>query len=1076
MANVQPTLDLRGLMVPDERLAGTYTATSQAGPMPGTPIPAVATSMVLDTSGEVDTFTTSTGISVYTERAGYPGRLGATYRWCPTGESYRLSSDPPTSISDFKFIERTTTVADWGRPHAIRRSGSGLPIVVAANLTTDVSVWKQSILGVWSEVVVHAGEVQTAACIVELPTGRLVVLQTVRSFDTTLSQIRMSYSDDDGATWATGCTDALVTPIIYATSKIQRIRCAVIGNQTVLMVWVSNTANDYLFQYAGDAGATTFELVETTSSTAKAAPDLVAIPGGVMLATIEYDATLTATVIPRVRVITNAYQGFSTVSPVLGCASTDTIEWGLYGAGIIATDTECALLCDDDGMFYLYGRNDGAGSTKAIIVTVSTDGGATWNSYYKGENAGSTMAVHANNDASTYMSALAVCPGRGSSKLFHTFVASPGDADASLCVVTLGGPTTIPMPDDSGYALGRNVAGWGHVWLPFDKPQDVGGIWTRAVTGAPTETLGSSGLETVCAGGENIQYYSAPVMADATGGLMCLFHLKVVSGTVYLDLRASNGTNDYNVRVTVTTTAIVLRDLNAGADIATLATTVGADGVQILMAVGNAAGNYAGNVGKVYAWHNSHWEGLVSGMGPFRQWTEIGNSAALTSGAATTTQMSYSTATGVSDVYLRTMCVTGGTYTAGNLFAGGGTRGRGFPTPAQPGHVYQGLRLLSMDGPTVKGDSWTIPIDYQYAASNADPWTSPRPGKTYRSTGDSSTHDITITCDTGYTAGDLIGIYVQGVNFQTFSLYQDVGLNLVATCSLAIGTGLSFTRTRDEVTPLAGGGGIAGPFLENMLTGCRWIDSVGGTPYKIVGNRSGHWRSGGVKSYVPTRINLDTYGGLGTGGAGQIYSDRGLFITQLLTSTNTLTFRIPAQVTLEDYFEVGVLAIGRVIVHGQQYGRRSVEGMSGVERIEGRYGSTRSRRLLPERRAVEYGWADGVDTARLYGGLSAPPDYVTLGYTSAPPIAIHRADVPTQTEAIIRRHGKRCPVVYAPQIVQPASAPTTTTPVSIVDPSRLMWSWIDTDTLRTETIVGQEFTATTGEVVRVGTVKLLEAI
>jgi hypothetical protein len=164
-----------------------------------------------------------------------------------------------------------------------------------------------------------------------------------------------------------------------------------------------------------------------------------------------------------------------------------------------------------------------------------------------------------------------------------------------------------------------------------------------------------------------------------------------------------------------------------------------------------------------------------------------------------------------------------------------------------------------------------------------------------------------------------------------------------------------------------------------------------------------------------------------------------------------------------------------VYLWGQQYSRsRSVDVDTGVETVTTASGGRRVYRPRPRRKGLEWAWTEGLDTSQLYNAGSA--DYVTLGYTSAPPAQVGKAGVPTGLHGLLSGVAATMPVVAIPGLPQASAAPTATAPVRIIDPSRLLFTRIVTQSLRLDSILGQEFSSPNGEVFRVGTCRAEEEL
>lgn len=1073
MAQVQPEGDLRGILLPWDLREATLTATTEASPMPAVPSPAAATSMSVAMSG-VPTVGESWLLSV--GRAGVPEPVGGTFRARKSVSEEWRDWDPPTAISAWEFIDRSTSANRWSKPHAARLL-NGRPIVVAVQDTDTVVAWYQSALGVWSSVTIEDTGAATCACVDVLPTGRVQCWYLREVVASTTTQIRMAYSDDGGVTWTVGSARCLFVPLVSASTSIKRLRVRYVNGNAIALLWYSSGGADYYWQYgSSDAGCTFYDVVVYQTAD-RGAPEIVVRNGEILIAWVEYDATLpgSSLIVPKLYRIGSVGTPFTSVEPVVAVDSTEVWEWGVYSGGRF-TSAELAMMVDDDGVIYLYGVDFDGTSARELRCSRSYDGGTTWDTPIAAPE-----AVWSAGDTSTYPYDLAVTPERSRGLLLHRFAANPGTADDSLCAMYLGGWTTRALPWNNAYPWDQYVMGWDITWLPFDEPDNTGTTWLPSITGVPTSTLGAGGLTISQAGGETKSYYTNPASGGNGYGLCALIDVSdVTSGNGFIDLRISDNTNSYSVRVHWTTTAITLRDLVAGADLDSDTGLTLTAGLQVLVILQHPGADWTTASGHVRCAYRAL--SAVAGPSPDKEWTNLTGSTTLTSGGSATRLVQWGILSGAGQQTFRFLGYTDGASILDDTVAQSGfpTRGRTWCPPTSPAYVGRyGHRVQASGGPAYIGNTWSAPAAYGYPVTAVDPWRAPSPRVAWRSTATTQT-DLTWTgVDKGIVGGDLIGIYLQGCNFATAALYADTGaVTKIADIDLKLATGLGFTRTRGLIYPTGGAGSDAGYWLhENALAGCWWQYSVGGTVRKIKGNTAGNFMgSAAATSYPRAHIELEIYGGgdsaSGTGGI--IWSDRVLVMTDIATSTDTLMLRIGAQTISDAYFTIGVCAIGRMYLYPGQYSQsRTVEVATGVIRSRGVGGSTVVSRPAPAARAWEMQWAEGIDQSKLYG--SAAMDYYTLGYTSAPPVSPGRAALPTGLLGVLTSASPECPVAYAGAIPQPASAPTATAPIRIVDPARLGWAWIETETLRVDTVQGHEFASPDGEVARVGTIRFGEA-
>lgn len=1089
MAKVQPAGDLRGLVLPEPAiLEGTYTATSQAGARPGVVVPDQSTGLLLHSSGAIDSASeTATGkkIVIATEQSGGVGT--ARVRWKYDGDSYR-SWDPPFALAGWEFIARSTTADRYRAPHVIRRRATGLLAAVATYDTNDVRAYVQDKYGKWAEYTVKATGNATRATLVDLPSGRLVCLYTFQ-LTASRTQIRMAYSDNDGATWTDGSTACLESGFVAASSTIKRLRAVELNGQICLMFW-SQVSADEVYQYVSSDGGATFTQVEVVSTSTKAYPDLYVYQGQIYAAILQYDASYSpVTVRPYVRTLSTAAQAFSTAEGVHAGATSGDEVFGSYAAGAF-TNGDCAICVNDDGFVLLYGVDFSATGERETITRISPDGGATWYDNWQNSHGGplGTTLTYTGSDASTIRE-LTATTERGRVVLVHTVQTNPGGVATnwtSLGAVYAGGWSTVGMPDPSGNEPWE-CAGWDTTYIPIDTPTDQNAaIWTRTTVGAPTQSLTDNGLRSQTALGESQYWTAAPVTTGyEADGVIVEWQLTMTSGNIRHEVRISDGTNDYTVRVIASTTQLELFDVNGAATVGTL-TIDTTKGVVIRVHLEKGVGPWSGANGSVRAWAriDGPYAGGVINYGPRqdREWSAIGNSSALVQGAATTNRIQFGAFLQAADARWRWSCFSGGAEAGGNdTTTGGGERGHLVPAAGSPVHLVDGLRIHGVDGPTVVGDTYSTQVSHDYPVSAINPSVAPSPRRKWRSTADTQ-QDITISgIDLGARAGDVWAVYVAGCNWSSATLYRDTGaVNKLLDLDLSVDlVNLGFARSRGYVYPAISIGGGSVPFYlpERALKDC-YLDFGSNRVRKIAGNTSGMWTSKAAGGFPSVRVTLDSYdAGDPASGTCTLRMNRGVFLIDNMAGTNELMLRIPAQDTAENYFTLGTLIIGRVRWFGRQYSRgRSIGIVPAYELSETRSGARQVRALGPTRRTVEIAWDDGIDTSQMHN-LPTEPDYWTLGYSGADSIAAPTDTAATLAGVIAQTEGATLPVVLLPAVKQQGSAPGTNG-VRMIDPERSLYGRILTDTLRIDSdanVRGDELRSP-GEMVTVATVRIEEEV
>jgi hypothetical protein len=167
------------------------------------------------------------------------------------------------------------------------------------------------------------------------------------------------------------------------------------------------------------------------------------------------------------------------------------------------------------------------------------------------------------------------------------------------------------------------------------------------------------------------------------------------------------------------------------------------------------------------------------------------------------------------------------------------------------------------------------------------------------------------------------------------------------------------------------------------------------------------------------------------------------------------------------------MALGPLFLFSQDYSwGRTVETAPNTELVTYRDGSRSSFKRGKNRRAVSFGWGEGVDTTAIQG--SAPqPDFVEGTSTSgALPIG-YRGDVPSLLERLnAYTAGPNMPLVYCPSIVAGSTGNDVKT---IQGYSASMYGRVVSG-VQTDSIVGEELDGQAGELMRISNVRIEEEL
>lgn len=1014
---------LRGLLLPDERIglatfSPTLSTVTQAGPQPGVPEPQQEGALVVRASGAQ----AADGAKRFrTVQGGYPGADGAEFVWEDDGDSLWTGWEPPNAVSQFEWIDRSTTANKWKPYDAITTSG-GRVIVLAVKDTRRVVVQRRISATLWSEVEVYdngTAYTDTAGCcLVQLPSGRLVCIYTVEHDALTL-HMRTSYSDDGGATWTRA--SARCSPAELALAHVRRMKAVYYRGCVVALVHVeASSPDDELRQWVSTDDGLHFREVDASTTEVHGYPDLAVANGRL------YAAFVTKIAPDHTAVCASVGAPSESILSAERTQITSLWEWARTSGGAF-TRGECNLVADEAGVLWAVGVDLDAGSTQTVYTFRSSDGGATW-------TVGDKCLTL--DDASTNLHHIRATWQGGRLFLVSAHDASPATADDSLSALWLGGYSTVTRPEQTAYPQYGMSVGFTRDYVPFDLPENTGTVWTAGSSGTPTVTLTASGLRVQHGGGTDTQNWTAAPTTTLESGAILEFAVKVIAGKAAGVVRITDGVGvSYTARVEVTPTAIVLKDDVAGSTIATVTTTAGASGVIVRLDVGEAT------TGKVYAWY------APLSTGTRRAFVEIGSSTALTSGSSTTAVIQLVTPSGnaTTDAYFTRWSYAVMRETSAVLFAGQtnpqALTGRAWSSV--PVFVDDELYVSATHGPTKPGNVWNVDTRYDYPATaiTVDVAASPRVG--WRSTQVAVDEEIvwelsSTLSQSSRNLGPTLGLAVFGANWRTGTLYGRDGLgtwNQVAVIDAASGQdSCPFTREGDTIIVNTGGSGGAADYVRHGALIGSYLDCGSGNVYRIEAHSEGAWTTSTTKH--PRFKVSGTAAAHATSGTCAVVSRDHLTIVHDVAKYNAYKLVIDAQDTYEGDLRIGTLVLGAFFLFGTPYAfGRMREHDPGTELYETRARTRRTIQRAPSRRAVTFDWGDWVNARQALTASNAP-DYLHAATGGAEPVAT-RADTAQSLATLIAysTRGPDLPVVYCERIPKSANAAAT---IRIVDRESFM--------------------------------------
>ena len=1032
------------ILVPDPRIvwssfqasASTYTGTA---PIPGQPDPNGTYQVSLTARGAQAAADT---LAVITQQGGQIGReSGATFIWA-LNNGTRHGWDAPTVITDFEAVTWATTPAATN-PHAIVTDADDLLVVwergsFANSVYTST---RSTTTGAWSaeaQIDLEATPLNGCTpCLLRLDDGRLLLFAWIEN-GTDEGQIRMLFSDDDGATWEVGA--GAVLPAVLNTGSTSsgfitnRLRAAQIDGQILLLVWLrsrnTTPANaDELRQYASCDDGHSFTLVyqsdRTTAGQAAAYPDVVVANGEFVVARLGVTNRL-----PLVSRLPSAYLPLSSVDAVEAATSE---AWGtLDGTGKYFQDGDCWISADETGVLYLSGRTPSAGNRWPIVS--STDGGTTWAAMARSALTSGGGTWFDSEDSATYLRQGAACWHHGRAVVVSTFTAAPGTYDGGSIVATyLGGYSTATMPSyDYWRTDGRQVT-WGETWLPLDLPADTG--WTRTVAGLASDAI-SSGARlslSVPTAPSSIIYHRVPGGSVAHGVTAAWCVAPGSAGTPTVTLQTADGTEGYSLRITLTAAGVLTAtDVIGASTVATVSSVVGEVAVLASITAGVC----------------SVWYRQVEPEYSARTWIRLVDSVALTDdGAATITANRIAwghTSGGVSQgSQWRYLCWIDDEGSATN-YAGQGLGAADFPADLlgrrfSASGVGVGRNsttiVTATGGPVWQGQRWTITPADTYGIERVHAEVSPSPREGARLSGAGTTTLIWEMAEyNGWlSSGRSLAVALLGINFPTATLYGRSHTSgtwtSLATVSAAWMSSASWTRYGESL--LITSGSPARYVSHGQLTGF-YVDLGSGKIRRVAGNTEGQT---GATGSVEAILRLEGIDGTeGNSGTCTLYAPSVVCVVpEPAARYYQWKIEIPATTTAEGYLLLGKVLIGAIYWLARRPSPgRSVEVAPQIEVAEQPGGVSRVRRIGPPIRQVRLPLDEQMASSQIWQD-SPSPDYQILATGASPVAARHAA--PTSLAGLVAELNG-APVVFFNRFKKAAN---TTSGVSYTDPAAMVY-------------------------------------
>lgn len=1026
---VHAPTEIAGLGIPDHRatIHAAFSAYTEGSPQPGVPAPVQATAATLVATGTQDA---GSSLTIRTMRPGVAGVGRASFVWRNPGEDDEdFGWNPPYQQSSWEGVVRSTSTDGARNPHAITTGTGAILCAIDAptgTTTNTVVVYRRTAGGAWASLgTVYTEDMQPTGgtarycwpTLLELPPtvpgsyGRILLFGWTYDVVSDSAGVVMHFSDDQGVTWARGSHQVLPALVdVSGGENPQRLRVARLGDQLSLWAHVALPATgDALTQYASDdLGARFFLVNEVASSAAVCAgwPDLVAANGLLHVIFLVNDGALVRCAYWSTADAWTPFDLSSTVandeyvpSGVIGAVSQGTVD-GASGAIAIGC---AAIAAMEDGSIFVY--TTAGASNYPVRCYGSEDNGATW----------TTKDAVVRGGANDRPKRFTVTPQRGRVAMLHNNTATSA-YDESLECSWFGGYHTVTLPGGNAFGRVLDRMVWSETWTPTGLPASVSATWTQTTSGASTVVLGASGILFTAAGGETCVETHTDA-AGATNGRVLLAQVTHTSGVAEVSSREEGaGGLSYDIAVRITATGIEAYDVNGAASIASAAVDTTA-GVLLLIARRAASA-------RVWYTTNLHGENKV--------WTQVANTAALTSAAVTTDRMRWGNQPGLACVSRFEMFAysvdTDCGVVADLLSFQTPTKLMPRPYSVSPVYVDDGVSIKLIGGPTVEGDEWTIAARSPFPIQALDPMLFPSPRQPWRSNTASIDHAIAWDLSDGVAEDSDIGndvwfLWLDRINFPDFKLEYRRGAAWTSLGTFDAHLSLSAVRQGNTVIPATGGAAADTPYIaENELAG-GYVNFGSGDVRKIVRNSAGNWATTTTLSeHRPVIYVEDIDGTEATSGTFDVWWPRALLVIHASGVRDWQAIRLTLRTTAgghpaapEGYHTAGSCCFGPVAVFGQPYGRgRGVTRTQDVEDTVFADGTLAFRRRSPSGRSVELTWPDA-RTARLHRGSGTPDAVDASDASGAEPVA-GWGDTALVLDGLAHHLDDGRPVVYIPYV------------------------------------------------------------
>jgi len=1007
MANITPDY-LRGFLIPSisiskESLWDAQSQFTQANARAGVPeAQSDGVNLTLSSIG-----TQAEEIKVETIQGGLPGE--ARFKW--SGEdSVELGQDAAHILTEAGYWRYSASASSARYLYSDCVSdldGSMWVITERDNLSNvhTIDLYKQEKSGAITFKKTFASQPGTFSSdglptITRLQDGSLLVAFFQYTSENAIN-LNVHRSLDDGDTWNRVSSRGLVDSISSGTYEPKKMKLVTVDNTVVLFIELETSNTNRLAQYVSRDGGTTFLLVDSISDSVDGyfhEPSPVALPDGTIgVVYISDSSELSFTKIPNA--------GIRLSSTYWTAAKENTIAVGTTFSNITSNvmsggNTTCWY---QDGIIWAVAQEYGRGR---LIAFYSDDMGTSWR-YASGGGSAVTNGYILDYDSNANrVQNLSSCLHEGRAKII-------AHNTNSVWYLALGGYSSFSYPARSDNPDWYEYLVWESTYIPVMLPATSGQYTT---IGAGSQTLDNEGLDLSTSG--NTRYYRY----SHTGGyfdegqvirlrLQVDQNTSVAQNFIAFRVTQDDSTNSTELILRFSTTTIQVRD-SAGVK-ATISHDM-TESTEIVIGLTDTSAKIyyrTADGAQAKKWNLQEISSITksaTGPGNRLEWGHLAFSGVLT----------YRS-------HWQEVSITSGEQAGLFNFD---LRGAKYPPLGEYQYIDQGLAITAKDAPARGEDEYKISPRYDYPIDNVFHKISLSPRVAWRSSADNVLERIPLfldpdVADTEKSLGlsDVIGVHLSNINFRTFDLKIWSGSSWDTFFRGDASAGLSGTYIKKGNTLISNDTAVKFLLHYGEAIGWRAQLSSGGTTkiVKLRNNSEGIWtNSSGVKQAV---LQYDTKltdpSTIPASGTIRLIPDSITVLKSRLDGVNlgqyAIALEIPAQDTLEGYFQMGSLMMGSVAFPAPQYQRgRTITYTPNIQAQSTLDGMFFSRKMSNGRRTASIAWTEPIDTTRLY---ELNPDYWQISTASGAQPVANYGD-PYLMNGIFRYLSNREPLVYLPSI------------------------------------------------------------